>query len=1085
MLLQFPLFYKNYGVRRPQQMLSPLVFTMDMLHFPRNALYHFITHDPDVVDPDSNNVYLSAYRKRIMIDFVTVLSEPEGNPRKKIAAIMQLVKGFLSKHKEFKYVRDPYIKGADPYTLMIINHAYISKLYKYNPTPMAAYYSWRNSEVTMWDKVIEIAAVSDREQFLFYNAPDVLPSIPTLKLYTMKLNKSILKVLDSPGKLFILEVWKWLDAKYRHTSILSKVPQEALSKINLVFMHNGKWIVINLNYLDQWREDPDKEKVPNVPTYKPILLQKFFLKMVMQLVSNSQPLAEDVADIEKEATDTPASVPGNNAVNEIDKTAAKAGVNPDEADPEEVEVGKAMQTEPLAIKPKPFSLKKHDASDRELEDILNTSIIESTLASLDKELEALDYIEKQNLKSKKIHVNEEGEESEAPAPVVEEKSAAQLLHEINTAPPANERLKQHLEEYAGYGLMSAADYRNATKAIEKYNELPNPYNPKEQMKNVTAVSHEDIQVNREKAVLANDMAIPDKSMLHSTLKTFDSSYVNNVHKKDVLAMVGHVQNAGVIIEDHTVEEDHSALGSFEYHTLKLKPLDGKSSIVRFKLPIVKPDSTFMANGTKYIMRKQRSDLPIRKIAPNIVALSSYYGKTFVQRSEYTAHNPAQWIFKMLDKSYNTDDNTAITNIGPADVYDNYFKAPYIYNAMAHHLKTVSTKEVELVFDHRWRETFIPKDKLKTIEADGSVVCGKYLKTGEPIIVKPNNEFYLYKDGILTELGNIYTLLHLPEEKSPVDFASVRIFSKTIPIGLILGYLLGFTKLLKLSGSQYKVLEHVRGYSKSVMPDEWSFAFSDKVYVFKRSDVKAMLIFGGFANYGKTIAEYASPLFDEQAVYMNLLESIGLSSIYLREIDNSNDLFVDPITKEILEEMKMPVTFTGLLIKATEMLEEYNNPDFQDMNFMRIKGYERMAGAVYKELSHSIRALRSRSIRGRSQIELNPYAVWKNITQDQSVKIIEETNPIQNLKEVEAVTYVGEGGRSKDTLVKHTRAYHETDIGISSEATSESADTGINYYLSANPNIINLRGMVKSVKDPNPTTRLSTSALLAPGSDHDD
>ena len=92
------------------------------------------------------------------------------------------------------------------------------------------------------------------------------------------------------------------------------------------------------------------------------------------------------------------------------------------------------------------------------------------------------------------------------------------------------------------------------------------------------------------------------------------------------------------------------------------------------------------------------------------------------------------------------------------------------------------------------------------------------------------------------------------------------------------------------------------------------------------------------------------------------------------------------------------------------------------------------------------------------MDVNPYAIWRSITTDPAVVVANEINPIQNLKETEAVTYGGNGGRSGTTMVKHTREYHVNDLGTMSEATVDSSDVGINVFLSANPNFTSVRGI---------------------------
>ena len=199
------------------------------------------------------------------------------------------------------------------------------------------------------------------------------------------------------------------------------------------------------------------------------------------------------------------------------------------------------------------------------------------------------------------------------------------------------------------------------------------------------------------------------------------------------------------------------------------------------------------------------------------------------------------------------------------------------------------------------------------------------------------------------------------------------------------------------------------------------------------------------------------------------------------------MFIDPITRELLVEMGEPTVFTKLLLRASEMLCDDQHPDSQDTRYMRIKGYERFAGAVYAELVRSVRIHNGRPGKHRYGIELNPYAVWIGIQQDPAKDQVSEINPIQNLKETEAVTYSGTGGRGSRSMVKHTRIYHENDMGVISESTVDSSDVAINVFTSADPQFTSLRGTSKPY-DPDKqglTPLLSTSALVSPGSTNDD
>ena len=475
--------------------------------------------------------------------------------------------------------------------------------------------------------------------------------------------------------------------------------------------------------------------------------------------------------------------------------------------------------------------------------------------------------------------------------------------------------------------------------------------------------------------------------------------------------------------------------------------------------------------------------PIRKIKPTEVALTSYYGKTFVKLNPKKSNSSLEWIIKELNIA-GMSGQGFIKRVNPAKVFDNNFKAPFIYNGLADNFKSIVTERFTLVFDHSERKNLVNEILLKTLEQDGKRVVGLTLRK-EPIVVDKNNMFFVSNQNAeLTELGDIFDILQLDAIKAPVDFSEVNIFSKSVPVAFFLGYNIGFKNLLKLTQAKYRIVEGRQ--NKNMAPHEYAIQFKDYSYIFSRKDKVASLILAGFNEFDKQLKQYEVDDFNTKDIYLNLLESKGLSAIYIREMDLMQQLFIDPITRDILKQMNEPQTFNGLLMRATELLQTYHHPDSQDMKSMRIRGYERIPGAVYKEMAIAFRAYRNRNIAGRSKVDISPYKVWTNIMEDPSKKMVEDINPIQNLKETEVVTYSGEGGRGKDSMNRSSRAYHVNDMGIVSEATVDSSDVGVNAYLSANPRFKDLRGLPSIDKTPiNPSSLISTSALLAPGSDSDD
>lgn len=477
-------------------------------------------------------------------------------------------------------------------------------------------------------------------------------------------------------------------------------------------------------------------------------------------------------------------------------------------------------------------------------------------------------------------------------------------------------------------------------------------------------------------------------------------------------------------------------------------------------------------------------LPIRKIAPDIVALTSYYGKTFIRRSTKKVNDYSNWLRnQIMAKGLDQTDNT-VTKLTPADVFDNTFKCPKVYSIVAQGFKSFVSGDTEYFFDCNQREKQFTSENILKYEKDGMVLCGLTTKNNL-IVVDKNDVFYeIVKDNLQLK-GTLDSILGIDSMSAPIEFSEVKIFGKTIPVGIVLAYQIGLSKLmdiLKVSPRRVPAGQRV-----NLESHEMSLVFSDETLVFVKDDKLACLILAGFREYSKSIRTYSVYSFDKPNVYLNILESNNIGARYLREIELMNNLFIDPITKQLLEELKEPTTVRGLLVRASELLLTDRHPDAADMRYMRIKGYERLAGAAYTEMVQAIREQKGKTNKAKAAVELHPYAVWKRVVQDPSVNMVSDINPIENLKQMEAVTYSGVGGRNSRSITKSVRAYHPTDMGVISEATVDSSDVSINTYTSADPQFVSLYGITKPyvIGKTGHTALLSTSALISPGSDKDD
>lgn len=1066
------LYYREYGVRKVGELLSPKV--IDVTDLPRQSTYHYCSFDPEACDIDTSLKLLNVdAAQRIFVDYVTELTSTEGNPRRVAFQINTAVRPFFRENRKFKRQVNAAELNVNEKILTVLNYNYLQKVYAYVDTKWSHYYQWKNIAKTMFANVNALCSKSTFNHYLEFEIPKDIPSRGLLTNATNNFTTSMLSIFDTVGERMVFELWKWLDPEHAAESIFSEIEISNLSRVNLIFKaSNGKTSLINLGYLHSWI-DGNTNLTPikslNTKRWSEVRKSLLYFMIVLSGVLDQEGNTEVIPEATGE--DSPSVQSEFDLENKRD--AEMAEEEDDNPNPLLMPVAKQA-----AMSKNIEMVSKIDKGDDDF--TFDTDRV--TTEDLDKILEDMEKVTKMRMKQRGIKIDDVPGSEEGRQEEKDTIDAAAVEAMIFTRPDNTEMLRQKVENDVSFGMLTAADMRKINKDIDAYVKMPDPYGSGKTITEAKVIKPEELKIDEAKSTIVTSHIVPDESMKKSSLLNFHEDYSTKIIKKDILSMVDGLQRGGVIVRDYQVKTEFSELGDYEVHSVELKPIDGAASTIHFKLPKIEKDGTFVNNGNKYIARMQRSDLPIRKISPSVVALSSYYGKTFVSLDDRKANSERDYIVRKIAESALLD-GTSINKVAPANVYDSGFTAPFIYSVLSASFRLISVKGNLLDFDHTSREVFVGTESLAKYEKAGAVVVGQSAKKF-PIIIDLDNVFWEITPVTKNRLGDIYELCDIDRIAAPVEYAFTKVYAKEIPVGVYLAYYIGFSNLLKLLKAKYRVVAPRK--QKDLKPNEYAITFMDGSYIFDRNERKNSLILGGFTVLEKQLKRVEVADLDTRDPYLGLLNPRGITSIHFKEMDCVQDYFIDPITLEILKEMGEPQTFNGLLIRATELLLTYYHPKTQDLQYMRFRGYERMAGYAYGTMVQAIRSFKTRNISGKSKIDMSPFEVWNTFLKDESIKIVEDINPIQNLKEKEVVTYTGGGGRAKDSMPMGMRAMDISDVGIISEANIDSGDAGINTYMVPNPELANLRGITtprnqdkKDILEHGSSSILSTSGLLAP------
>ena len=599
----YSLYYKEYGNRRLQNLLNPIVTPFPGLS--RNAVFHYCTSD-DSFEIDPANPFFKEYALRIQTDYATAYSSTEGNPRRNTKILAMEVRPFHTKNKKFQYKVDAVKTTGNPQQLVVYSYNQLKEFYLYPKTPMLGYYKWWNLNKTVFDSIEDMRASTQRMHYVVLEVPKVLPARSMLEIFKGRTNVAMTKVFDTPGKLMVLELWKWLDSAYRDKSIFGKLSVESFPSVTLLLkLPDNQYSVLNLGYLNSWiKGSPNQTEFNAVSTQKNEIVQKLFLAYMMRLVSGGVPEELPVPEAEEpsteESTEEETTEDQDSGTVEDTEEVGVQGVEDSKTEEDK------HKTEVYGASPKVDTdtiVEKDDNS--ALEKL--TIDFDKAITDIDKDLGALEIISKKALSQKGLkiegtEITDTGEDEEADKITSEELQAI-----VYTDKGVEASVMEHLDEAAELGKITASEYRKIATLVANRKVGKDPYGSTKTLEEASKITPEDLKLDTEKVKIVASSIVSDPSMLESSLQSMDYDYITKTYKKDVLNMVDSLQRSGVVVQKHTIEESHSALGAFETHTLDIKPIDGQASTLRFKLPVIEDDGTITANANRYVLRRQRVD----------------------------------------------------------------------------------------------------------------------------------------------------------------------------------------------------------------------------------------------------------------------------------------------------------------------------------------------------------------------------------------------------------------------------------------------------------------------------------------------
>jgi hypothetical protein len=593
--------------------------------------------------------------------------------------------------------------------------------------------------------------------------------------------------------------------------------------------------------------------------------------------------------------------------------------------------------------------------------------------------------------------------------------------------------------------------------------------------------------------------VEDKSMLLSSVKGLSSDYMKKQFHKDLAGTLTSFTSQGMFLIDLKEEDKTDKFSKLIEYTATYEDVGGKRHTVKFTVPKVDRDGRCKINGAVKQLKIQRINNPIVKDKANRVLLSSNFNKTLVERNDAVAHNFESYIKKLLD----TADQQKIESVHGNLEYNQPYA--YEFTCLARSFKTLTIKgggdKIITPIRIYWNFDLANNRYYNGLRETGSIerisknetTLGLYFGYGSDS-VNGRYEYYINTESVVSKLladGQVVKTTIIDElcdaldlDPAPLrEWVDFKVLNKKMPVIFALCYRYGLTEMLKYLDVKYDIVD--RHDRTDVKLTDIVIRFADRKLIIHPSRKVISLLFSGLCFYDLTDVNMDD--MDGRDVYLELIQIKRLSINYLKGVDTIFEMFIDPITADILAQMGEPTNFRDLLIRATTLLitEDHLEPS-SAANF-RFRSHERFNAIIYNTLARTLSTYQNGSIGAKKTFSVTPHQILQDIIADPLFESVDTINPIADIKDMCGFSHIGVGGRSSEAFVVSDRRFPKDAIGIISEATVDSGKVSIDAMLSMNPTIVNTRGLTtsKPIDQVSPTELLSSSSLFVPGADMDD
>jgi hypothetical protein len=302
---------------------------------------------------------------------------------------------------------------------------------------------------------------------------------------------------------------------------------------------------------------------------------------------------------------------------------------------------------------------------------------------------------------------------------------------------------------------------------------------------------------------------PEASYQKSSLLAMDRTYHAHAYHHEMAKVVGSLAKHGMFITKIDEEKTHTEMDRTTTYRVNLADVNGKTHHVKFTVPDVDANGMMKLSGVEYRLTRQIANVPICKISPTRVNLSSYYNKIIVERIQSKRYSFEADTAKLINSLKAKGLLRATSGAAPYPTR----KVAYDYTAIGRSFTEIACGGFELHFggDSAPLDTVDVSslDVLKPLEDKFGAYVGS--GPGDTRLFWNLNNQIVQVDGteIIHTWASFHTMLvdvlgsEASADRTPLEWTQANIINQTIPLVYILAFRIGLKTLFEMINLEYR------------------------------------------------------------------------------------------------------------------------------------------------------------------------------------------------------------------------------------------------------------------------------------------